>query len=207
MRTVLRKNFWGGPLNSSTDGFQALLDRITHGSEEAAWELVERYGSHIRAVVRRRMHPSMRRLVDSDDFVQSVWGSLVRIGPRLGASDGPEPMVALLATMAQNKVIDAVRQRTMTTKHRMVTQGLDGSLVGAKSLSGGDPQGTASQVAIARERWNRMLAEEPPLSKQMLELRLAGGTYTEIAQQLGINEKTVRRTIARLLEREAAERN
>jgi DNA-binding CsgD family transcriptional regulator len=52
-----------------------------------------------------------------------------------------------------------------------------------------------------------MLAEEPPLSKQMLELRLAGGTYTEIAQQLGINEKTVRRTIARLLEREAAERN
>ena len=60
------------------------MARMRAGSQEAAWRLVEVYESHIRAVVRRRLTPAMRSLFDSDDFVQTVWASLIRITPRLG---------------------------------------------------------------------------------------------------------------------------
>lgn len=187
--------------------FQALLSRVRQGSEGAAWELVEHYGSHVRAVVRRRMHPELRGFLDSADFVQSVWGSLFRMGPRLNTIERPEELVALLAQMASNKVIDEVRRRTRTAKNQAAAHVTGAALDGGQSVTQRHTPATPSQVAIARERWDRWLAEEPPLCKQMLQLRLAGSTYLEIAEKLGISERTVRRTIARLVERDEAERN
>jgi RNA polymerase sigma factor (sigma-70 family) len=56
-----------------------------------------------------------------------------------------------------------------------------------------------SSVAVARERWNRLVRNQPEDVRQILELRFRGETYDEIARRLDINEKTVRRTLARLI--------
>ena len=192
-------------MSGEQSSFQELLTRVNEGSQEAAWQLIERYGSHIRAVVRRRMHPSLRTFLDSEDFVQSVWGSLVRIGPRLTDIDHPEQLVALMAKIARNKVIDEVRRRTKTEKHRVTHQMPPEDFAKSKIVTIQYEQPTPSQFAVARERWEFILKGETETAKRVVELRLGGRTYVEIASELGINERTVRRTIDRLIARGGAD--
>ncbi|HMF35814.1 MAG TPA: ECF-type sigma factor, partial [Isosphaeraceae bacterium] len=52
-----------------------LLARIKNGDEEAARELLNRYESKVRLVVRRQLPRLLRPRFDSIDFLQSVWGS------------------------------------------------------------------------------------------------------------------------------------
>lgn len=197
----------GDFLDSQSENFETLLAKVHAGSESAAWELVERYGSHIRAVVRRRMHAGLRSFLDSEDFVQSVWGSLVRIGPKLKEIDRPEQLIAVMSRIAQNKVIDEVRRRTGTIKHQMACHGSYGQIDAAAPVASRSVPSSPSQYAIARERWDKLLEKEPPQSRRMVELRLAGNTYDEIAALLGVNERTVRRTMGRLLEQDTDDAN
>jgi RNA polymerase sigma factor (sigma-70 family) len=187
-------------LNVHGESFETLLSRVHEGSQDAAWEIIERYGHHIRAVVRRRMNANLRSFIDSDDFVQSVWGSLVRIGPRLKAIDRPEQLIAILGRMAQNKVIDEVRRRIKTEKHRLPAHGDPAQLDSAEPVAARSLPATPSQYAIARERWSSLLRDELPQVRRMIELRIAGHTFDEIAAELNVNERTVRRTIQRLIQ-------
>jgi RNA polymerase sigma factor (sigma-70 family) len=67
-----------------------------------------------------------------------------------------------------------------------------------------DPGPRPSEVAIVRERWDTMLAQQSPRSRRIVELRLAGRTYQEIGQELGIDERTVRREVERMLQEHGA---
>lgn len=186
-------------LEKASSNIEALIARMRAGDESAAWEIVERYGGHIRAIVRRRMHASLRPFVDSEDFVQSVWGSLIRIGPRLQSIDSPEQLVGLLVQMAKHKVIDEVRRRKGTQKYKLPTHGEQGQLEGATPIASGSRPPSPSQYAIARERWQAFTSAEPSRNRKMVELRLAGNTYREIAATLEVDERTVRRTFTRLI--------
>lgn len=180
------------------DSFGDLLQRVRSGDQDAAWELVGRYGPHVRAVVRRKIHPNLRSFVDSEDFAQSVWLSFVRIGPRLQFLEEPAQLVALLSTMATNKVVDEYRKRFRTQKHDVTRTIAAGDLTGGldSSASGNSP--TPSAFAMAREHWDRILAASPPQTQQMLELRLKGATHDEIAAELNVCVRTVGRALARL---------
>ena len=57
---------------------------------------------------------------------------------------------------------------------------------------------TPSQFAVAHEQWEQMVAGQPSHYVRMAELRADGSTYGEIASKLGVDEKTVRRTMQRL---------
>jgi RNA polymerase sigma factor (sigma-70 family) len=179
--------------------FRELMSQMRSGSTEAAWELVELYGPHIRAVVRRMLDERMRTMFDSEDFAQAVWASVIRMQDRLRDIDEPRRFVGFLAALARNKVVDEVRRRKQTLKHDIRrTRSLDDSHFrpGAAVAA---PQATPSQWAIAREKWTKLLASQPEKYRRVLELRLSGATYTEIAAELEINERTARRVVERLL--------
>ncbi|NQT11376.1 MAG: helix-turn-helix domain-containing protein [Planctomycetes bacterium] len=61
-------------------------------------------------------------------------------------------------------------------------------------------QPSPSQVAIADELWTRLLRGRPEHHQRILELRREGNTHQQIADRLGVNERTVRRVIRSLLE-------
>jgi RNA polymerase sigma-70 factor (ECF subfamily) len=62
-----------------------------------------------------------------------------------------------------------------------------------------DPeQSTPSQIAIAREQWEKYLRDQPERDRTILQMRIGGATFLEISQQLGIHERTARKVIARL---------
>src|SRR5262249_14283511 len=65
----------GYTMVDSQQELRGLMERIRAGSQEAARELCDRYGSHILRVVRRKLDKKLRSKFDSVDFLQSVWTS------------------------------------------------------------------------------------------------------------------------------------
>ncbi len=180
--------------------FSQLMDQLQHGSQDAAWELIEVYGPHVRRYVRRTLTSDMRSKFDSIDFAQIVWASFFREPQRIRELTTPQQLLGYLATMARNKVISESRRRLDTLKHDVRREvSLECTDSGAaRALHSHDP--SPSSVAVARERWNRLVGNQPDDVRRILELRFAGETYDEIARRLDMNEKTVRRTLARLIE-------
>src|SRR5262245_50351321 len=96
-----------------------LMERLRQGSSEAAQELFETYGPHVLRVVRRKLDKKLRAKFDSTDFEQAVWASFF-IYPTHGYHfEQPEELIAFLANLAHNKLVDALRQRYRTEKYNV----------------------------------------------------------------------------------------
>jgi RNA polymerase sigma-70 factor (ECF subfamily) len=187
-------------MSDGPDEFADLMQRLREGSEDAARELLARFGEPILRVVRRKLSRELRSKFDSVDFVQAVWASFFADVPRQRRFDHPQALIAFLVTLAQNKVVDAVRQRMQTQKYNVNRERpLDGSVaVEAKGVAARGP--TPSQVAVANDEWQRLLAELPDRYQRMLVLLREGHTQKDIARELNVNEKTVRRVLEKLNE-------
>ena len=61
------------------------------------------------------------------------------------------------------------------------------------------PQPEPIDVAIARERWEQLLKDQPPHYRRMIELKLQGHTCAEIGKILDLDVHTVRRFLEKLL--------
>jgi RNA polymerase sigma-70 factor (ECF subfamily) len=182
----------------ATDEFTGLMERVRAGDQAAAGQLFEHYGPHILRVVRRKLNTRLRSRFDSLDFVQDVWTSFFAGPPRQLHFDGPEDLIRLLANMAYNKVVDAFRREVQTQKKNA---GIEHSFDSCTPAHGADlvaRQPTPSQVAVAKEQWDRLLGTQPLLQQDMLLLLRQGDTHKEIADKLGVHVRTVRRLIHKL---------
>jgi RNA polymerase sigma-70 factor (ECF subfamily) len=175
---------------------QELLARIKNGDDEAARELLDRYEPKIRLVVRRQLPRLLRSRFDSLDFLQSVWGSFfqkIRTGPN--DLDEEQNLITFLAWAARNKVIDEYR-RAATRKHDIKREErLETSTNKDLCLATGD---TPSQMAEARETFDRLRELLPEDRKVILELKAAGYSCREIGDRLRMSERTVQRVLESL---------
>jgi RNA polymerase sigma-70 factor (ECF subfamily) len=139
----------------------------------------------------------MRSKFDSVDFVQSVWASFFAISPEKYQFAESEDLIAFLEQLARHKVIEEVRHRLQGQKHNVGREVLmtDPNFV-KESAERSSP--TPSQVAMAEEEWQRALEGQTDHHQQVLESFRGGQTPREIAEELGISERTVRRVIRRL---------
>jgi len=178
--------------------FASLMRRLGEGSGEAARELLERYGPHLRRVVRRRLHPKLRSKFDSLDFVQDVWASFFADPQRPRAFDRPETLLAYLVQMTRHKVIETFRQRFRSGKYNLKGEhSFDSAVLTARDLAAREP--TPSQLAADRDQWDHFLKRQPGPYRRILVLLHQGMTRAEIARALGLNEKTVRRVLAKFI--------
>jgi RNA polymerase sigma-70 factor (ECF subfamily) len=185
---------------SEQQTFRTLMELVQDGSEQAIAELQERYGAHIVRAVRRRLPRQLRSKFDSVDIVQDVWMSFFRMGVQDFPS--PEKLIAYLARMARNKVIDVTRAR-LEAKRRDVHR--------EERLADGAPRqeaqrlyardSTPSQAAIGRELWDLMLEGQPPVYRQVLMLLRDGCSQVEVAARMNLSCRTVQRILNRALER------
>lgn len=182
-----------------TDDFRTLMKRVCDGSEDAAWELVEKYGDAIRRAVRRALNKNMRSQFDSLDFVQLVWSSFFRARDRLNRFERPVELVAFLGVMARNKVVMEVRRRLSTEKYNLNRERSLNEFPVSSQVDKSGQQPAPIDVAIAREQWSRMLQNQPRHYQRIIQLRLQGRTYHDIADSLDLAECTVRRFLKKLL--------
>ncbi|HEV3117760.1 MAG TPA: sigma-70 family RNA polymerase sigma factor [Gemmataceae bacterium] len=178
--------------------FASLMRRVSEGSEDAVKELLERYGPSILRVVRRRLSRRMRSKFDSADFTQSVWASFFAV-PRGGLDfKTAEAFVAYLVNMTRNKMVDALRRRQALKKYNVNREhSLEGSAaLEARGIAGAQP--TPSQILVARERFQQLAQGLPAHQRIVLEFLRQGSTHQEIADALGINEKSIRRLVEKI---------
>ena len=172
---------------------QGLLARIKDGDEGAARELLTRYESKVRLVVRRQLPRLLRSRFDSLDFLQSVWGSFfhrIRTGPN--DLDDEQNLIAFLAWAAEQGHRSSTaepppRSRTSTARNGWRSAGIED-----ERLASGD---TPSQVAQAHETYDRLRELLPADRRVILELKAEGYSCREIGDRLGISERTVQRVL------------
>src|SRR5262249_24167523 len=105
--------------------FQDLIARVRAGDEAAARELVRTYDPPIRRTVRIRLSdPRLRRVLDSTDICQSVFGSFfARAALGQYDLDDPAQLLRLLVNMSRKKLIDHERHERAARRDMTRTQG------------------------------------------------------------------------------------
>jgi RNA polymerase sigma factor (sigma-70 family) len=174
-----------------TADFSRIIAGVRDGSQQAAGDLLAEYGDLVLRVVRRRLPQTLRRLFDSHDFAQVVWGSIFRHRSRLNRFNTADEFVAFAATVAANKVRMEVRRWLRQQKRNLNRDR-------PADEWGGDCQGsepTPSQVAVAREVWFRLLEKQPLRYREIGRLRHSGQSTREIAARVGLDPGHVRRLL------------
>lgn len=182
--------------DTKNKSFHELMERLRNGSQQAAWEFVEAYEGPVQRVIRRALNDQLRPQFDSIDFVQVVWASLFRKPERLAEFDEPEELLAFLAAVAKHKVLSETRKRR-TAKYDVGRE----KQISSHEESDGNLHKrveTPSALAMANERLEALLAGQSVTVRSVVELRLHGCSYVEIAQALQIHERTARKAIGRL---------
>lgn len=190
---------------NSDETFRALIRRFRSGDQEAAHELVRRYGQIILQVVRRRLplRDRMRAKFDSMDFVQDVWASFLCDPTSLPEFDGVSDLVNYLWAMTNNKVGMERRRRYNTDKwdvrreNPLTDANADSNVQTDRELPD-CRQSTPSQIAMERELWGNWMRHLKARDCEILRMRREGASFEEIADRLQINEKTPRRLVDRL---------
>lgn len=191
-----------------SNSFENLIRAMAEGSEEAAWELTAAYSPHILRVVRSSLPQAIRTKVDSQDFLQSIWATLLLEPEGLTRFSEAGQFVRYVAAIAKHKVVD--KYRHFSTQKNDVQREIRGGAVQEScsrlrpSMQNRreafvDQQPTPSQLAAVRERWQRVLAESCQRDRDIIALRLKGLAYKNIAENLKVNERTVQRSITRIV--------
>ena len=168
-----------------------LFANLRAGDEQAAADLVRRYEPYLRQIIRLRLtDPCLRRVFDSLDICQSVFTQFfVRMADGRFTFQDPDRLRALLETMALNKLIDRARHE------RRHGGGLpDRFDTPAKSLP---PDEQTLHRDLAQAVRDRLSDRE----SWLIDQRLQGRTWVEIAAQSGGQPAAVRMMYARALAR------
>jgi DNA-directed RNA polymerase specialized sigma24 family protein len=187
---------------SEAPAFEELIRRVRAWDQEAAAELVRRYEPAIRRAVRFRLaNARLGNLFDSMDICQSVLRSFfVRAASSQYELETPEQVLKLLTAMARNKLASQARkQHSLRRDNRRA--GAIGDQ-GSRLVSPGDSPSTAIVVRDLQQEVRRRLA---PDEWQLLELKNQGHDWAAIAAQVGGLAETLRKKLARAIDRVVAE--
>lgn len=187
-------------MQESAREFANLMQRLREGSEDAARELLDRYGEHVIRAVRKRLHKSLRARFDSQDFTQAVWASFFESRDRLSRWDRPEDLVALLVQIANHKVADGCRHHLKVALDSPLRE--EPRFVGCddewEKIAGKLP--TPSEAAVGNELQDQLRELLPSHYRRMVALKSEGATLDEIAADLHVDKGTVHRILGRLKE-------
>ncbi len=176
--------------------FRAALAAVRSGSSEAVWRFITDYGPHLQRIVRRQMDRRMQSKYDSVDFVQMVWASFFRNPGDIQSFGHPEDLLRYLTGMARNKYLSE-RRRRVTSRKYDVTRECSLSEVDVAENTGERQATTPSQLAIAREEYERMMERLSHRDQEIVRMRLNRASYVEISRHVGVHERTARHVVKR----------
>jgi RNA polymerase sigma-70 factor (ECF subfamily) len=165
-------------------------------------ELVRSYEPYIRRAVRIRLaDQGLRRVLDSMDIAQSVFGSFF-VRAALGQYDLDEPrqLVRLLVDMGRKKLADQGRhERAARRDHRRIKPGgLEGANVPAS-----DP--TPSRQVAGQELLEAVRKRLSDDERSLAEQRTQGRGWNQIAADRGDNPEALRKRLGRAVDRAVQE--
>jgi RNA polymerase sigma factor (sigma-70 family) len=187
---------------SSDQAFADLIRRVRSGDERAAAEIVKQYEPEIRREVRVRLHdPRLRRVLDSMDISQSVFGSFfVRVASGQFELNRPDELIRLLITMTRNKVVGQVRRARAQRRDDRRNDANDSEEL-ETLCDGPNPSEIVARAELLQAFRDRLTPEE----RIMVDRRSEGREWSEIAAELGGSANARRKQFDRATDRAARE--
>ncbi len=190
----------------STIAFDELMFRVQAGDADAAARLVHEYEADIRLEVRVRLRVQdgrVRRMLDTMDIAQSVLASFFA-GVATGriAPTHPQQLLALLVTMARNKLLTQVRHQRRQRRDARRGESFDAA-VHDFAASGESPSQIVAGRELLGECRKRLTVEELRLA----DLRGNGQSWDAIARAVGGTAEGRRKQLERAFARIVRELN
>ena len=177
--------------------FKLLMLKTREGDRDAAQRLVELYEPEIRRVARMRMtDPKLRRIVDSMDICQSVFGKFFRnaVTGELNL-DTPNQLLGLLVTMTRNRVVDEHRRQTSKKRNAGETP-----LAAESHMLVEDSPGPKTSFEL-KELLVQVRAKFTAEELKIADHRNSGLTWDEISFELGESSEVLRKRLERAIDR------
>ena len=181
----------------TNEEFAQLIERTKAGDQDAAANLISEYEPEIRRAARLRLtDPDMRRIVDSMDIAQSVFGRFFRqVNEGETQLERPEQLLALLTRITRNRIIDEHRRQTAQKRGgKNDVADLDLALL---TQAGPGPKTTA----VARELLEQARSKLSPEELELMQRRSEGESWEEISQDTGQKPDAVRKRLERAFQR------
>ena len=185
--------------------FEELIEGIRDEDARAAELLVRRYEPEIRREVRLRLRGGeLRRLLDTMDITQSILGNFfVRAAHGEFVLEEPGQLLALLARMVRNRVVDWSRTLKAQKRDIRKEQALDAFPPDTKAFAG--KESPASAQLRAEELLEEFRKRLGPEERIIAEKRAEGWGWAEIAEHLGEKAESLRKRWERARDRVAGE--
>jgi RNA polymerase sigma factor (sigma-70 family) len=171
-----------------------ILQLATNDESAAQEQLWNRYFTRLAALARARLTGARRRVADEEDVVLSAFDSFFRAAkagrfPELHDRNGLWP---LLVKITARKAINQV-QRQQAKKR---TSSAEEAVPDITQLVGAEP--TPQFAAEVAEQVDHLLGRLDDGLREVALLKLEGFTNMEIADRLGVVERSIERKLARI---------
>jgi RNA polymerase sigma-70 factor (ECF subfamily) len=177
--------------------FDRFIDRLRRGDEDAAAEVFRRFAQRLVALARSQLESWLRTRVEPEDVVQSVFRSFfTRFRSGQFRLDNWDNLWTVLALITVRKCANRVEfwQAARRNLHREVSpHGECGLLEEALAR---DP--TPLEAASLSETVAELLRRLPERDRAILASHLQGHDVAAISDEVGLTERTVRRTLERV---------
>jgi RNA polymerase sigma-70 factor (ECF subfamily) len=185
------------------DSFVELAARLRAGDQGAATAVFRRFAGRLIALARAELDARLRRKLDPEDVVQSVYRSFFT-RYQAGQFDFAtwDELWSLLTVITVRKCLG--RAEYYLTKCRNVAGEADAAAWGdaAAGLSEAiDREPTPLEAAVLAETVEQMMRGLEPNDRAIIELSLQGYTAAEISARVGHAERTVGRVRERIKKR------
>lgn len=190
-KKTMKKAGLKADLQNSADSDNQLLDRFRQGDEHAATILYQRYVTRLQAMARTQCSNDLSTRVDAEDIVQSVFRSFFRRASR-GDYQVPEgdELWKLLVVITLNKVRSQGEFHRAAKRDVRMTKGTSREMDEVSS-----PREDSQEVKELRMLIEDLLKQLPAIQQRMVQLRLEGYEFSEIAKMSGRSKRTVERVL------------
>ena len=185
-------------LSEATSG--DLIRWSRDGDEDAASILYSRYVERLTRLANRHINDKYAARMNADDVVQSIFRTVWRVTrDRKGDMEFTDDtgFWKWLVTIGLNKIYKKIAEANAAK--RSVDREVPETAVGfSRSVCERSP--TPGHVAEVADLFESILRGLEPLEQEILQYRLAGFSQTEIADELDVDPRTIRRRMYNIRE-------
>lgn len=183
---------------SDPEDEQDLVERCRSGDQSAARVLFNRYVERLLMLAKRRISQRLSSRVDPEDIVQSVFRTFFhRLRNDRFHFEDQDDLFKLLVRITVHKTLRqiAFHKAAKRDPAQEAHQGDNGQELLAQVL---DEEPSPEAIVTFMDQLEHFLSQLRPDDRSILELKLQGYSSDEIARQVGIYDRKVRRVLERV---------
>jgi RNA polymerase sigma-70 factor (ECF subfamily) len=188
---------------ATESSFEHLMTRLNAGDQEAADLIFRRYANRLIGLARMHLDGVIRRKVDPEDVVQSVFRSFFQRNAHgnwnLDDWDSLWSMLTVITVRKCGHRIGHFRARRRDIQREVAMQKKsDQSSSGWQAIA---REPTPDEAARLSETVEQLMRELDERDRPVLSLSLQGYTIAEISAETGRTERTIYRAMERIKQR------